>query len=121
MKRIEILLLVVVFLISVAGFARAGEEDFTADGGLRLYPVDGTGFNQYFVATNGDATIKFMWLKKDGTANAGDVIRTDPDGDIGNAYYLLRDIYPPRSFPFNSAPDSVYVDVSTATEVILTW
>ena len=121
MKRIDIVLVLVVLLVTIVGTARAGEEDFTADGGLRLYPVGGTGFGAYDAATDGDATIKFMWLKKDGTVNAGDVIRTDPDGEPGNDYYLLRAAYPPRHFTFSGAPDSVYVDLDGATEVILTW
>jgi len=121
MKRIEILLVIVVMLAALVGVARAGEEDFTADAGLRLHATGEGGFTGYDVATNGNATIKFMWLKKDGTANAGDVVRVDPNGSPGNGYFTLRTAYPPRHFTFSSPPDSVYVDVDTATEVILTW
>jgi len=116
--------LMVVFLVAVVGFARAGEEDFTTDGGLRLYEAGGTGFLSYDVATNGNAEIKFMWLRKDGTVNAGDVLRADPEvSSIGNRDYLLRSEYPPRHFgeTWSVAPDSVYVNLQGATEVILTW
>lgn len=102
--------------------ATAGEEaTFTSDGGLRL--TSGTeGPVSVDVATDGDATITFFWLKNDGTANAGDVVRSDPAGEFGNAFYSLRSEFPPRHFEFGaSGPDSIYVDLSTASEVIATW
>jgi len=115
-------MLLVACLVLWSGLAMAtGEQDFTADAGLRLYTVGNSGFHEYFVATDGTATIKWMWLKKDGTANAGDVVRAEPDGAVGNSVYALRTIYPPRKFPFATPPDSVYVDVTTANEVILSW
>ena len=124
MKRIELILLVIVAMIAVVGVTQADEEaTFAADGGLRVYDhTDGTGASMFDVATDGTATIKFMWLKNDGTANAGDVLSAEPVGIFGNAVFTLRSTLPPRHFDFQgSTPDSVYVDVTTATEVILTW
>lgn len=115
--------LMVCVLLLVAGAVIAGEEAiFDASGGTRLF--SGTsGPASLLVAANGNATIKFMWLKLDGTTAAGDVKRFDPVAEFGESTYALRSEFGPRKFVFPGvgAPDSVALVLESASEVILTW
>lgn len=113
-------LIIILAVLLVASAAVAGEEKiFTADGGERLTSGT-TGPASIDAAADGRATIKFMWLLRDGTVNAGDVLRSDPTSEFGNTFYSLRSGFGPRNFKV-AGPDSVYVDLDTATEVIVTW
>jgi hypothetical protein len=65
------------------------------------------------LAGDGSAAIKFIWFKDDNTArNAGAISRS--------LLVYLRDYAGPRGFFFASGPDSADVDLSSASEVIVT-
>lgn len=113
------ILILVFALVAVTAFA--GEEALvTADGGVSFTTGHyTTGPNTFDVATDGSASIKFMWFAD---ADRTSIVRTDPVATYGEATYALRSALPPRSFVFaGDGPDSCYVDVTTASEVIITW
>ncbi len=98
--------------------ANPREAVFTADGGASLT----TGLNFWsgpqFVdtAADGTATIKFIWF-----ADAAPD-RADSNIALVGSVWVLRDWTGPRAFgPFSGGPDSCYVDLGTATEVIVSW
>ena len=126
--------ILVVFLLLVlagVGFARLlpGEYRFTADQGLNMsqgHYTSGPGAVD-IVATDGTATVVFYWFEP---ADRSTLVRTRPydDKDIGtgtSAVYNLREGLP-RHFDIQSwgspdGPDSCYVNLVTASEVIMTW
>lgn len=118
--------LTIVAVLLVAGLALAAnprEKVVTADGGgsitTGLYFYAGT--NRVDVASNGSATIKFLWFAKDATERADSTLAGAEKSESG-VVWALRDWTGPRSFHFpTGAPDSFYVDVTTATEVIVSW
>ena len=123
--KTSVMILVTFLLVAFAGFALAEPTVmiFTADGGARL-TTGSLGPNSAQATVNGNATIKWMWLKKDGTVDAGDVKTVYPSSAAGGeaAFPLRAATVQPLPFVFSgSGPDSVYVDVSTATEVIVSW
>ena len=111
-------------IIAVTVPAFAGEEAIiTADGGISFntgnYPVRAEGPRMIDIATNGDAAITFIWLLP---ADRDSVVKVDPAGLYGESSFALRSALPPRAFEFyGTAPDSAYVNVDTADEVIVTW
>jgi hypothetical protein len=117
MKRILVVLALV--LVALAAFAANDREEIiTADGGGSL--TKGLNFwsgPQFVdVASNGTATIKFLWFNNAATDRADSNL-----AEIG-PNWVLRDWTGPRSFgPFAGAPDSFFVDLGTATEVIVSW
>jgi hypothetical protein len=103
------------------GMALAGEEaTVTADGGLSFTAgLYGSGPRVIDVATDGNASIKFLWFHP---TSRDSIVRVDPAGTFGNSSYALRTAYPPRYFQFSGdGPDSAYVDLDGASEVIVTW
>lgn len=119
MKRsIGFALVLALVLAGAAGAVNPREYVITADGGGSL--TTGLGFwngPQYVdTASNGTATIKFLWFKDTATDRAdSNLAETGP-------VWVLRDWTGPRAFgPFGGAPDSFYVDLGTATEVIVSW
>jgi len=114
------LIIMLAALVSLPAFA--GEEALvTADGGVSFSTGHYLGGPLSLdVATNGNATIKFMWFAP---ADRDSVLKTEPIGTYGEATFALRSSLPPRSFSFDgyAGPDSAYIDVDTATEVIITW
>jgi len=57
-----------------------------------------------------------MWFKEGTTGRAA----ADSANIVARVMVQLRDYTPPRSLYFPSGPDSVYIDLITATEVIVT-
>jgi len=112
MKKYVFLIIAVALVAAVALAELNGEQLVTADGGLSLTTgFYGVGPNGVDVATDGDATIVFYWFAD---ASRSTVVKTSPT-------FNLRSAYPPRHFTFSGGPDSAYVDVDTATEVIVSW
>lgn len=87
----------------------------SADRGVSLTTklVGQSGPSLYDFATDGSAWAKFIWFSDDCTD------RADSTQIIARVMVQLRDYTPPRSPYFPSGPDSVYIDLITATEVIL--
>lgn len=116
------LVLVVATVAAPASAVNPREYVLTADGGgsitTGLYFWSGP--SRIDTAANGTATIKFIWFDKNATERVEANIATGKAA--GGAVWVLRDYTGPRSFPFNDgAPDSFYVDLQTATEVIVSW
>lgn len=109
MRKILILCLA---LVAVAASAEIVSESLvTSDSGLSLTDVyNQTGPSAVDIATNGSATIKFIWFGADSRTTQAKSIT-----------HYLRSDFPPRHFSFAGGPDSAYVDVDTATEVIVSW
>ena len=114
-------LFIVLLIALLAVPAIAGEETVvTADGGVSFTSGQyGFGPNTVDVATDGNAMIRFMWLLP---ADRDSIIQSDPAATYGDTAYSLRSTLPPRSFRFfGDGPDSAFVNLDTATEVIITW
>jgi tetrahydromethanopterin S-methyltransferase subunit H len=109
-------------LVLVAAQALAGPTQsdvaVTADGGIAITTKLGSpvGPSLFDMATNGTAWAKFMWFKEETTGRAA----ADSANIVARVMVQLRDYTPPRSLYFPSGPDSVYIDLITATEVIVT-
>lgn len=103
-----IFLVIVAAIIAHVAFG-AGEVVATADAGQNL-TGGGRGPARVDAWANGTANIQFFWLN-----DSGAVVRSSPN-------YALRNDRP-RGFPFNATtgPDSCYIDLTAATEVIVTW
>jgi hypothetical protein len=127
----RIILVLAILLVAVVAYSapRPGEYNFSATGGLNLsdgYYTGGPGAVDV-LATDGTATVVFFWFEP---ADRTTVVRTCPYGDPGigdgseSAYGLRSGI--PRSFDTeywgaSDGPDSCYVTLGTATEVLMTW
>jgi hypothetical protein len=118
-------LIFTLLIVLLAVPAMAGEEALiAADGGVSFtsgnVPVRGNGPFLVDVATDGSAAITFYWFLP---ADRDSTVRFDPVGTYGESSFALRSSLPPRSFQFTglTGPDSCYVDVDTASEVIITW
>lgn len=106
-------------LVLVAAQALAGPTQsdvaVTADGGVRITTKLGSpvGPSLFDMACDGSAWAKFIWFSDACTD------RADSTQTIAEVMVQLRDYTPPRTLYFPSGPDSVYIDLITATEVIL--
>jgi len=119
MRKILVVLLIALALPAVAG-PNVSDVVKTASGGVSLTTGIGSpmGPMMFDFATDGTAWAKFIWFK-DGLTSAGATARTDSTMIAAKLVVQLRDYTPPRSLYFPSGPDSVYIGLGTATEVIL--
>ena len=112
-----VLVLALVALPAVAGPTRS-DVAVAADGGVAITTGLGSpvGPSMFDLATDGTAWAKFMWFKEGTTGRAA----ADSANIVARVMVQLRSYTPPRSLYFPSGPDSVYIDLITATEVIVT-
>jgi hypothetical protein len=116
-KFLAVLCLALVMAAPVAAGPTRSDVAITADGGVALTTGLGNpvGPMLFDMATDGVAFAKFMWFKDGITGRAP----ADSANVVARVVVQLRDYTPPRTLYFPSGPDSVYVDLITATEVIL--
>lgn len=115
MRTFGLVLLLALAAVSVLAGPTTDDVAVVADGGVRITTTLGNpvGPTMFDFATNGTASVKCMKFKSDITDRVG--------GQLAwTVTILLRDYTPPRSFYFPSGLDSLYVDLGTATEVIVT-
>ena len=119
MRKILVVLLMVLALPAVAG-PSVSDVVKTSSGGVSITNDIGSpvGPMLFDFAVDGTAYVKFIWFK-DGLTHAGATARTDSTMIAAKIVLQLRDYTPPRSFYFPSGPDSCYIGLGTATEVIL--
>lgn len=107
------LALVIVLLVAAAAYA-GGDIKCTADTTLSLTTGlnDPAGPTLFDLPANGTAYLKFVWFKSNATARDG--------SNVADTYTVfVRDWTPPRSLYFPSSPDSVKIDLGTATELFV--
>lgn len=114
-------IVLVALLVAVPALADSTGNDIvkTSSGGTALTTALGNPVGPSFVefATDGSAYVKFIWFKDGCTSRAA----ADTTAQVVRKLVLqLRDYTPPRSMYFPSGPDSIYVGLGTATEVIIT-
>lgn len=113
-------LTLMVTMVAVAAMAGPTVKDavLTADGSVQFTTKldDPSGPTMFDIAGNGPAWIKFIWFKSGTTSRAA----ADSATTIAlSMVFQIRSYTPPRSFYFPSGPDSAYVDLVGATEVII--
>ena len=110
MKKI---LFVLLMLVAVPALGQSTDIIASQDTTIAFTAsVNELGPRTFDLATDGTAAITFHWL---GNKTA---LR---DTIAKSATYYLRPDYPPRHLMFSSSgPDSLSLDVTTATEVIIT-
>lgn len=113
-KILAVLLVVLVAVPTVAGPTRSDVVK-SASGGVAITTGLGSpvGPSIFDFATDGTAYARFIWFKDPSTD------RADTTTYATTLVVQLRDYTPPRSLYFPSGPDSVYIGLGTATEVIL--
>ena len=121
----RVIFLIVLAVLVATPVLAGGERVLSSDTGFRL-THGSTGPSSVDVAVDGNATIKFIWLVGGLTTAAGDSLKAEPVPNTGDSTaFALRSALPPRNFgPWlwgSDGPDSCYVDLDTATEVIVTW
>jgi hypothetical protein len=115
---------VALFVLFVAAAVIAGPNQsdvlVTTDRGIAITTGLGNPVGPSFfdLAANETAWAKFIWFKSDNTGRAVGTI--DSLNIVSRVMIQLRGTLPPRSLYFPSGPDSVYIDLITATEVIVT-
>lgn len=123
MKLFKVLILAVV-LLALADSALAtpdGEYIFTADGGFRFSSINAAGPLMLEALADAGATIYLVSSIDGSGADPNTAKRKWPSGDFGLTYFSLRANIPRPFVTSGTSTDSCYVDLVTATEVIITW
>jgi len=116
MKRLTLILLALIVALPTVAAAwepKLPDVKCTADTTISLTTgLNAVGAKDYDFALDGNAYVKFVWFKRNNaTREAATISRT--------LTLFLRDYTPPRGLGFASSPDSLVVDLVTATEVLI--